>query len=68
MADTIAQALVGYKIVMLRGHAVLPPADARRAFQWTDAFEEACEIIMYAKQINEEMIEYRRMSDSYSQW
>ncbi|NLE49794.1 MAG: hypothetical protein GX613_00175, partial [Chloroflexi bacterium] len=38
------------------------------AFQWTDALEEAAEIIFYAKQLNEEMIEYRRMSDSYSKW
>ncbi len=38
------------------------------AFQWTDALEEAAQIIMYAKYLNEEMIEYRRMSDSYSSW
>jgi L-fuculose-phosphate aldolase len=54
---------------MLRGHGSFATGQTLdEAFQWTDALEEACEIIFYAKQLNEEMIEYRRMSESYTKW
>ncbi len=69
MADTIAGGLVSYKIVMMRGHGSFATGQTLdEAFQWTDALEEACEIIMYARQIGEEMIEYRKHSDSYKNW
>lgn len=69
MAEAIAEALKSYKIVMLRGHGSFATGQTLdEAFQWTDALEEACEIIMYAKQLNEDMIEYRRMSESYTKW
>jgi len=69
MADTIADALKSYKIVMMRGHGSFATGQTLdEAFQWTDALEECCEIILYAKQLSEEMIEYRKHSESYSKW
>jgi L-fuculose-phosphate aldolase len=69
MADTIAEALQSYKVIMLRGHGSFATGQTLdEAFQWTDALEEACEIIFHAKALNEEMIEYRRMSESYTKW
>ena len=69
MAETIAEALKSYKIVMLRGHGSFATGQTLdEAFQWTDAFEEACQIISYAKVLGEEMIEYRRMSEAYKAW
>ena len=69
MAETLADALQSYKIVFLRGHGSFATGQTMdEAFQWTDALEEAAEIILHAKQLSEEMIEYRRMSDSYKNW
>jgi len=69
MADTIAEALVSYKIVMMRGHGSFSTGQTLdEAFQWTDALEEVCEIILYSKQLGEEFIEYRKHSDAYSKW
>ena len=69
MANAVANALVSYKIVFLRGHGSFAIGQTLdEAFQWTDALEEAAEIIMYAREIGEEMIEYRKMSDSYTDW
>ena len=69
MADTIAESLKSYKIIFLRGHGSFSTGQTLdEAFQWTDALEEAVEIIFYAKQLSEEMIEYRRMSESYTKW
>jgi L-fuculose-phosphate aldolase len=69
MAETIAEALVSYKIVMMRGHGSFSTGQTLdEAFQWTDALEEVCEIILYAKQLGEEFIEYRKHSDAYSKW
>ncbi|NLF75224.1 MAG: aldolase [Chloroflexi bacterium] len=69
MANTIADALRTYKIVMMRGHGSFATGQTLdEAFQWTDALEEVCEIIMYAHTMNEQMIEYRKHSDSYKNW
>lgn len=69
MADTIAGALKSYKIVMMRGHGSFATGQTLdEAFQWTDALEEVCEIIMYAQQMGEEFKEYRKHSASYSNW
>jgi L-fuculose-phosphate aldolase len=69
MADTIAEALESYKIVMMRGHGSFSTGQTLdEAFQWTDALEEVCEIILYAKQLGEEFIEYRKHSEAYSKW
>jgi len=69
MADTIAGALKSYKIVMMRGHGSFATGQTLdEAFQWTDALEEVCEIIMYARQMGEEFKEYRKHSGSYANW
>jgi L-fuculose-phosphate aldolase len=69
MADTIANGLTSYKIVMMRGHGSFATGQTLdEAFQWTDALEECCEIILYAKHLGEEMIEYRKHSESYNKW
>ena len=38
------------------------------AFFWSSTLEEACQIAMYVKQINELFIEYRKMSESYNKF
>ncbi len=69
MAAKIAAALESYKVVMLRGHGSFAIGQTLdEAFQWTDALEEACEIMMHAAAINEPMIEYRKRSASYTEW
>ena len=69
MADTLANALRSYKIVMMRGHGSFATGQTLdEAFQWTDALEEVCEIILYAKAVGEEFKEYRKHSESYAKW
>ena len=69
MAKKVSEALSAYKIVMLRGHGSFATGQTLdEAFQWTDAFEEACEIILYNRLYGEAMIEYRKRSDSYTAW
>jgi L-fuculose-phosphate aldolase len=69
MANTIANALKAYKVVMLRGHGSFAIGQTLdEAFQWTDALDEACEIILYSKALGEEMIEYRKKTESYQDW
>ncbi len=69
LAKTVSDALAAYKIVMLRGHGSFATGQTLdEAFQWTDAFEETCEIILYHKLFGEEMIEYRRHAESYTEW
>ncbi|MCZ7543130.1 MAG: aldolase [Anaerolineae bacterium] len=69
MAKKVSDALTAYKIVMLRGHGSFATGQTLdEAFQWTDAFEEACEIILYNRLYGEEMIEYRKRVESYTEW
>ncbi len=69
MASAVAEALKSYKIIMLRGHGSFAIGQTlEEAFQWTDALEEVCEIILHSKLLGEEMIEYRKKSDSYTDW
>jgi L-fuculose-phosphate aldolase len=69
MANKLANALQNYKIVMLRGHGSFATGQTLdEAFFWSSTLEEACQIILAAKAINEPFIEYRKMSDSYSKW
>lgn len=69
MADTVSAALEEYKLIMLRGHGSFAIGQTLdEAFQWTSTLEECCQIILYAKIVNEPFIEYRKMSDSYSRW
>jgi L-fuculose-phosphate aldolase len=69
MANKLAAALQNYKIVMLRGHGSFATGQTLdEAFFWSSTLEEACQIILAAKAINEPFIEYRKMSDSYTKW
>jgi L-fuculose-phosphate aldolase len=69
MANKLANALQNYTIVLLRGHGSFATGQTLdEAFFWSSTLEEACQIILAAKAINEPFIEYRKMSDSYSKW
>jgi L-fuculose-phosphate aldolase len=69
MANKVATALQQYKIIMLRGHGSFAIGQTlEEAFHWSSTLEEACQIAMYAKLINEPFIEYRKMSEAYNKW
>jgi len=69
MAQTVAEALKEYKVIMLRGHGSFATGQTLdEAFQWTSALEECCQIIVAAKQIDEPLVEYRKMSTDYDTW
>lgn len=69
MADAIANALKEYRIVMLRGHGSFAIGQTlEEAFHWTTMLEEACDIIVETKIINEPLIQYRKMADQYDKW
>ncbi len=69
MANKVAAALQQYKIIMLRGHGSFATGQTlEEAFHWSSTLEEACQIAMYAKLINEPFIEYRKRSEAYNKW
>jgi L-fuculose-phosphate aldolase len=69
MANKVADALTNYKIIMLRGHGSFATGQTLdEAFMWLSILEEACQIMLFAKQIDEPFIEYRGMSGSYSRF
>ena len=69
MANKVAAALVQYKIIMLRGHGSFAIGTTlEEAFHWSSTLEEACQIALWAKLINEPFIEYRNMSEGYNRW
>jgi len=69
MANKVAAALQQYKIIMLRGHGSFATGQTlEEAFHWSSTLEEACQIAMYAKLINEPFIEYRKMSEAYNKF
>ncbi|HMD90051.1 MAG TPA: class II aldolase/adducin family protein [Anaerolineaceae bacterium] len=69
MANKVATALQSYKIIMLRGHGSFATGQTLdEAFFWSSTLEEACEIALNAKLINEPFIEYRKMSEEYGKW
>src|SRR5512136_1381621 len=69
MARNVAAMLQSYKIVMLRGHGSFAIGQTLdEAFFWSSTLEEACEIILTSKIINEPFIEYRGMSNAYNKW
>jgi ribulose-5-phosphate 4-epimerase/fuculose-1-phosphate aldolase len=54
---------------MLRGHGSFATGQTLdEAFFWSSTLEEACQIALCVKQINEPFIEYRGMSDSYNKF
>ena len=69
LAQTIAEVLQEYKVVMLRGHGSFATGQTLdEAFHWTSALEECCQVILAAKLIDEPLVEYRKMSDAYGKW
>jgi L-fuculose-phosphate aldolase len=69
MVEKLPAALQKYKIVMLRGHGCFAIGQTLdEAFQWVSCLEEACQIILAAKTIDEPLIEYRKMSEDYKTW
>src|SRR5512137_2202732 len=69
MANNLAKILQSYKIVMLRGHGSFATGQTLdEAFFWSSTLEEACDIMLKAKIINEPFIEYRKMSEAYNKW
>lgn len=69
MANKVANALKDYKIIMLRGHGSFAIGQTLdEAFFWSSTLEEACQIMLFTKQINEPFIEYRKMSESYNKF
>ena len=69
MADTVSEALRGYKIIMQRGHGCFSVGQTlEEAYHWVSALEEVSDIILEHRLIGEEMIEYRKHSESYKNW
>ena len=69
MANKVAKALQNYKIIMLRGHGSFATGQTLdEAFLWTSILEEASQIMLYTKLIDEPFIEYRKMSDAYNKF
>jgi L-fuculose-phosphate aldolase len=69
MAETIAEVLQGYKIIMQRGHGCFSIGETLEdAYQWVSALEEVSDIILRHQLLGEPLIEYRKHSDSYSKW
>jgi L-fuculose-phosphate aldolase len=69
LVEKVPAALQQYKIVMLRGHGCFSTGQTLdEAFQWVSCLEEACQIIIAAKTIDEPFIEYRKMSADYKNW
>jgi L-fuculose-phosphate aldolase len=69
MANKVAEALKDYKIIMLRGHGSFATGQTLdEAFFWSSTLEEACQIMLSAKLINEPFIEYRKMSEAYNKF
>jgi len=69
MADTVAEALREYKVIMLRGHGSFAIGQTlEEAFHWTSTLEEVCDIILEAHLLGEQHIEYRRHSEAYKKW
>lgn len=69
MAHKVSEALKNYKIIMLRGHGSFATGQTLdEAYFWSSTLEEACQIMLNVKLINEPFIEYRGMSDSYNKF
>ncbi len=69
MAYKVSEALKNYKIIMLRGHGSFATGQTLdEAFFWSSTLEEACQIMLNVKLLNEPFIEYRGMSDSYNKF
>jgi len=69
MATKVSEALQGYKVIMQRGHGCFAIGQTlEEAYAWVSALEEVSDIILEHKLLGEEMIEYRKHSESYAKW
>jgi L-fuculose-phosphate aldolase len=69
MAEKVSDALREYKIVMQRGHGCFAIGQTlEEAYHWVSALEEVCDIILEHKLMGEELIEYRKHSEAYTNW
>ncbi len=69
MADAVTEALQRYKVIMLRGHGCFATGQTlEEAFHWCSTLEEVSDIILEAKLLGEERIEYRRNVEAYEKW
>ena len=69
MAETVSEALRGYKIVMQRGHGCFAIGQTlEEAYHWVSTLEEVSDIILEYELLGEKMIEYRKHSDAYKKW
>ena len=69
MADTVAEVLRGYKVIMLRGHGCFAVGQTlEEAYHWVSALEEVSDIILEAHLLGEERIEYRHNPEAYKKW
>jgi L-fuculose-phosphate aldolase len=66
LADNVSEALHGYRIIMQRGHGCFAVGQTlEEAYHWVSTLEEASDIILEHRLLGEEMIEYRKQSESY---
>lgn len=69
MVEAVSEVLRGYKIIMQRGHGCFSIGQTlEEAYHWVSALEEASNIILESSLLGEEMIEYRKYSESYRKW
>jgi L-fuculose-phosphate aldolase len=69
MANTVASALKGYKVIMLRGHGCFAVGQTlEEAFHWCSTLEEVSDIILETRLMGEEHIEYRKNPEAYAKW
>ena len=69
MANTVSEALRGYKIIMQRGHGCFAIGQTlEEAYHWVSALEEVCDIILEQKLLGEEFKEYRKHTEEYKNW
>ncbi|MCI0518659.1 MAG: class II aldolase/adducin family protein [Chloroflexi bacterium] len=69
MAEAVAEALRGYKIIMLRGHGCFAVGQTlEEAFHWCSTLEEVSDIIFEARLMGETHIEYRKNAEEYKRW
>ncbi|MFN2177093.1 MAG: class II aldolase/adducin family protein, partial [Anaerolineales bacterium] len=69
MAEKVSKKLCEYKIIMQRGHGCFAIGQTlEEAYHWVSALEEVSDIILEHELLGEELIEYRKHSESYKNW
>jgi len=69
MAELLSEALVEYKLCMLRGHGLFATGNMlEEAYQWSSAFEASARVVYLSMAPGIRTREYRRESDHYSEW